>query len=161
MDATVDTSVQDQFPHRPKLSDWLWRPWFAKVWCSLIPLWWAGFLASSKIELLGDLYSGLLVGLLGIVFHPMAPLVVLGAGFARQWLDTSSPSLLPEVSSVEGEFCDDEDGDFVINAFTSPALLDDPWDWTKYGMPPPHMDIYNPRSGWLYVGTPGGSSNFS
>jgi hypothetical protein len=146
MDTTVEIIAKDEFRPQPKLSDWLWRPWYARAWWATIPVWWAGMVVSAKIAPLTALYESGFGALLNMLFHPMAPLLILGAAFARRWLDAFEPSSKGDGTSSDAEL-----------------IIDDDWDgdWTPYGMPPPSLDIYNPRSGWLYVGTPGGPNNFS
>lgn len=70
---------------RPHASDWLWRPWHAKLWWVAIAAYWAGKIGSFYSPALDDFYTSALAGLLNVAFFPPLALVVLGLGFARAW----------------------------------------------------------------------------
>ncbi|MFZ5700686.1 MAG: hypothetical protein ACOY4P_04965 [Pseudomonadota bacterium] len=70
---------------RPHASDWLWRPWYAKLWWAAIVVYWLGMAASLKVALLDQFYTSALAGFLNIAFFPALALMVLGIGFARKW----------------------------------------------------------------------------
>lgn len=74
---------------RPHASDWLWRPWHAKLWWSTIVIYWAGMLGSFYSSALVPFYASALAGFLNIAFFPPLALIVLGLGFARAWFDWS------------------------------------------------------------------------
>jgi hypothetical protein len=80
-DAATTTSVVE----RPHASDWLWRPWYAKLWWAAIVIYWLGMAASVKVVLLEEFYTGALAGFLNIAFFPPLALMVLGLGYAREW----------------------------------------------------------------------------
>ncbi|PZU64037.1 hypothetical protein [Sphingobium sp.] len=71
----------------PKVSEWLWRPWYAKLWWAAIPVWWLGMAVATRVDFLAALYGGALAGYLNILFFPMTALMVLGVGYARERLD--------------------------------------------------------------------------
>ena len=72
-------------PTRFRASDWLWHPWYAKLWWAAILIYWAGKIASFYTSVLEEFYTSALAGFLNILFHPLAALMVLGVGFARAW----------------------------------------------------------------------------
>lgn len=72
---------------RPRAADYLWRPWYAKLWWAAIPTYWLGMAVSSFVPVLGDFFASALAGFLNVLFYPFIALLVLGAGFARAWLD--------------------------------------------------------------------------
>jgi hypothetical protein len=74
---------------RPRASDWLWRPMFAKLWWIAIPVYWMGMAASLKIPVLAEFYTSALAGFLNVAFFPPLALMVLGLGFARAWFEWS------------------------------------------------------------------------
>ena len=74
---------------RPHASEWLWRPWYAKLWWSAIAVYWLGMAASLKVPLLDQFYTSTLAGFLNIAFFPLMAFMVLGLGFARAWFDAS------------------------------------------------------------------------
>jgi hypothetical protein len=78
-----DEPVQEQT--RPYASDWLWHPWFAKVWWAAIAAYWAGKTGCSYSLALDEFYTSALAGFLNVFFFPPLALIVLGLGFAREW----------------------------------------------------------------------------
>lgn len=70
---------------RPHASDWLWHPWYAKIWWAAILAYWLGMAAPFKVPLLAEFYTSALAGFLNIFFFPPLALIVLGLGFAREW----------------------------------------------------------------------------
>lgn len=119
-----------------RASDWLWRPWYAKLWWAAIPVWWAGMAAASMVEPLASFYDGAAAGFLNVLFFPMTALMVLGVGYVRHWLDR----FVQPGAIKTGDFADlaDDEEEYLrafdeINATT---------------------DIHDPRSGGLYIGNP-------
>jgi len=80
-DVSIDVRPQ------PRASDWLWRPWYAKLWWSAVPVYWIGAAASVKIDPLAAFYDTAFAGYCNMLFFPMTALLVLGVGFARAWID--------------------------------------------------------------------------
>ncbi|WP_257556832.1 hypothetical protein [Sphingobium sp. CFD-2] len=80
--------IQAPEPASPRLkpADWLWRPWYAKLWWSAIPVWWIGMAASTRIAPLEAFYDSAAAGFLNVLFFPMMALMVLGIGYAQHWL---------------------------------------------------------------------------
>lgn len=68
-----------------RASNWLWRPWYAKLWWAAIPIYWLAMTASLKVSLLAEFYASALAGFLNVLFFPMTAFLVLGVGFARAW----------------------------------------------------------------------------
>jgi hypothetical protein len=161
VDTTDEIETKDEAPTRPKLSDWVWRPWYAKLWWSAIPLWWAGFWISPRIEPLGDFYISPLGACLGIALHPMAPLLVLGAGFVREWLDASTA--VSESTTSDGPPLSDEEAWAAhlaaLETHRLATMQNGQFEWMRYGKPSPAFDMYDPRSGGLYIGNPSGINN--
>lgn len=79
----------------PRASDWLWRPWYAKLWWAAIPIYWLPAGSPFGIDFLADFYTGSIGIYLNIVFLPVTALVVLGFGYARRlresdhWIEIS------------------------------------------------------------------------
>ena len=71
----------------PRISDWIWRPWYAKLWWFAIPLWWAGVTLSSAHAAFSGVSLSPVAAYLNVLFFPFAPILVLGAGFVPAWLD--------------------------------------------------------------------------
>jgi hypothetical protein len=124
---------------RKHVSDWLWRPWYAKLWWAAIPAWWAGMAVSTKVTLLTAFYDSALAGFLNVLFSPLTALMVLGVGYVRHLLARPSVagvrgSLSDDASSNIADFWEEHDRAFEdLNAST---------------------DIHDPRSGALYIGNP-------
>lgn len=127
--------LSDEAPvaSRPSASEWLWRPWYAKVWWSAIPVWWIGMAAASVSEPVARFYDGALAGFLNVLFFPMTALLFLGVGFVRHWIDGFV---------AVGAGPSSEVGGMAVGHASEFARLD------------PSIDIFDPRSGTLYVGNP-------
>src|SRR3546814_21033059 len=63
--STVDTVRE------PVARDWLWKPWYAKLWWAAIPVYWAGAAASLKLTALAEFYTSALAGYLNMLFFPL------------------------------------------------------------------------------------------
>jgi len=84
---------------RPKASEWLWRPWYAKLWWALTFIYWicleGSFLLSP--DHISQTFVTMLMALV-LAFNPLTVLGVLGYGFARakiargDWVYTPGPS---------------------------------------------------------------------
>ena len=140
MNTAVDMPPTDPAALRQTLAGWLWRPWYAKTWWALIPVWWIGMALSTKVAPLEALYDSALAGFLNILFFPMTALMVLGVGFVRNWLDQFAGS--------------GSDEDVMETHFGRSDPFGDEFNRRRFGQPPPFLDIYDPRSGTLYVGNP-------
>lgn len=138
MTEAVDTPATDPAAPRLRAADWLWRPWYAKMWWASIPAWWIGMAASTKVVSLEAFYDSALAGFLNLLFFPMTALMVLGVGFVRNWLDCFG-------GSGSGEEVTELD-------FVHSDPFGDEFNRRRFGQPPPFLDIYDPRSGTRYVG---------
>jgi hypothetical protein len=87
MGTTIDKHQAESTADQPKLSKWLWRPWYAKLWWSAIPVWWLGMATTARVDVLAAFYGGALAGYLNVLFFPMTALMVLGVGYVRERLD--------------------------------------------------------------------------
>jgi len=68
------------------LRNWLWRPWYARLWWSGVPVYWLGMLATLKLDALADFYHSAAGGYLNILFFPPIVALVLAFGFLKCWL---------------------------------------------------------------------------
>lgn len=80
-----------------RLSDWLWRPWYAKLWWATVPIYWGGRIASVKETALVSLYDTLVAGYLAVFCNPLIILLLLGFGFIRAKLDRGEWVITPGV----------------------------------------------------------------
>ncbi|MBB3356998.1 MULTISPECIES: hypothetical protein [unclassified Novosphingobium] len=88
MDKAIDHQEQEDVAAHRDLSAWLWKPWFAKLWWTTIPVWWLGMAVSTRVDTLESFYRGWIAGYLNVVFFPMTALMVLGVGYVRERLDS-------------------------------------------------------------------------
>lgn len=121
---------QRQAPTR--LRNWLWRPWYAKLWWSGVPAYWLGMLASLKIDALAEVYHSAAGGFLNVLFFPPMVALVLSSGFLRQLLG----------SSTDRTDDDLDEHDFLARSRYGPSGM--PWEF----------DPLDPRSGAHWNGSP-------
>lgn len=122
-----------------RASDWLWRPLCAKLWWAAIPIWWLGMAASTHIPALESFYGSPLAGFLNILFFPMTALMVLGLGYAQQWL-----AHFP--AGGNGVPLSDEGASAVAYLEAEDIRALEEFKGST--------DIYDPRSGGLFIGNP-------
>lgn len=140
MTTAVDMQATEPAAPQLKAADWLWRPWYAKAWWAAIPVWWIGMAASTKIAPLEAFYDSAAAGFLNVLFFPMTVLMVLGVGFARNWLaqfpkqgDGTPLSDEAMARAVKRMRAEHERGMEDLRAST---------------------DVFDPRSGPLWIGNP-------
>lgn len=73
----------------PRISNWLWRPWYAKLWWIGMAAYWSGKVGSFYLTILDEFYTSTFAGFLNIVFFPLLALMVLGLAYARAWFEQS------------------------------------------------------------------------
>lgn len=138
MEAAIDSPKHENRSDQPRLSAWLWKPWYAKLWWTAIPIWWVSMAASAKIDFLAGFYSSAFAGFLNILFFPMTALMVLGVGYARERLDSF-------VGQREGIPLTDEEASAVTNRV-----------WEEHNRLMENIgrgtDMFDPRSGPLWIG---------
>jgi len=124
---------------RPSVSEWLWRPWYAKLWWSTIPVWWIGMATAGANEPLARFYDSAAAGFLNVLFFPMTALLVLGVGFVRHWIDgftRQSGGSVPPDDELAEIAAREEENDRTFEALNAMT------------------DIHDPRSDGLYIGNP-------
>jgi len=138
---TTEVDMQATEPAAPQLkaADWLWRPWYAKAWWAAIPVWWIGMAASTKIAPLEAFYDTALAGFLNVLFFPMTALMVLGVGYAQNWLAAVTPS------GNGAPLSDEEVARIVRLREEHDRAMED----LRAG-----TDMFDPRSGPLWIGNP-------
>lgn len=138
MEAAIDSPNHENHVDQPRLSAWLWKPWYAKLWWTAILIWWAGMAASAKIDFLAGFYSNALAGFLNILFFPMTALMVLGVGYARERLDNF-------VGQGDGMPLTDEEASAVTKRV-----------WEEHDRAMEDLgattDMFDPRSGAFWIG---------
>ena len=86
MAATFEPNDTDRNSDELRLRNWLWRPWYAKLWWSGVPVYWLGMLATLKLDALAEVYRSAAGGFLNVLFFPPIVAIVLSFGFLRHWL---------------------------------------------------------------------------
>ncbi|BAI99076.1 hypothetical protein Sj15T_10750 [Sphingobium sp. TA15] len=90
---TSDCPTEAQ-PKAPRLSQWLWRPWYAKLWWKTAAIFWVAFILEeafvprSLSHALFDQYEGWILGAL-LLFHPFLIVPVLAFGWL--WALSNQP----------------------------------------------------------------------
>lgn len=141
MDDALSPPALEATIQPPKAGDWLWRPWYAKLWWAAIPVYWATATAALKIPALWAFFESALAGYLNVLFFPFTALLVLGFGFLRAWLDAPTADRGPPLT--------DEEIDELERLRIEQEMLWDPPDHLR-----PVGDIYDPTSGTIYIGNP-------
>lgn len=73
-----------------RLSDWIWQPWYAKLWWAMIPLYWLATGEPTRPEFL-NAFSDSAYAIIGnILFIPITPLIVLGMRFFSSAADAGA-----------------------------------------------------------------------
>lgn len=69
-----------------KAGDWFWRPFYARLWWSAVPLYWSGMAASLRVDWLSAFYGSALAGVVNVFFFPPIVALILSYGFFKAWL---------------------------------------------------------------------------
>lgn len=109
-----------------RLSTWLWRPWYAKLWWTLIPIYWLAMGEPTRPEFLHSFAHSGYAFIGNTIFLPITALLALGAGYIRRAL------VIGRLMSL--------DRDVASGMNRSP------------GLPSPIFDEFNPRSGPNWIG---------
>ena len=89
--------VRPGHPARLRLSDWIWQPWYARLWWAAIPIYWGDRWVSLKVPALMSFYETLPANYLALFCNPFILLLLLGTGFVRAKLDRGEWILTPDV----------------------------------------------------------------
>lgn len=80
----VGEQAEDAFSRQELLlSDWLWRPWYAKLWWAAIPLYWLTMGEPTRPECLQAFAESGYAVATNILFIPITPLAMFGLRFFR------------------------------------------------------------------------------
>ncbi|BBB11256.1 MAG: hypothetical protein BGO58_10125 [Sphingopyxis sp. 65-8] len=146
MQNTPSSAIPELEIPQPAAADWLWRPWYAKLWWAAIPIYWTVAAASLKNPALRPFFESAFAGYLTILFFPLTALLVLGFGFVRAWLDRP----------FAGDPLSDEEIEELERIKIEQETLRYPPDHLR-----PVGDIYDPFSGTIYIGNPLSPNNGS
>lgn len=67
----------------PRAIDWIWRPWYARLWWGAIALFWAVATLYPLLEIRRFPVSSTALMYVAMILHPQAALPVLGFGYLR------------------------------------------------------------------------------
>lgn len=138
MDGHLQTGPDDESAVL-RISDWIWRPWYAKLWWFAIPLWWVGVTLAPAHAAFSGVFQSPFAAYLNVLFFPFAPILVLGAGFVPAWLDGWK-------ASWRGNGYDDEEHRRILA------------EWDEQDRRSEELraltDPLDPRSGALWVNNP-------
>ena len=68
----------------PRAMDWLWRPWYAKLWWALTLIYWLGLEGLMLLPADHPIFRWFgLIEFLVLIFNPLTVLGVLGHGYMR------------------------------------------------------------------------------
>ncbi|AOH85679.1 hypothetical protein AWL63_18780 [Sphingomonas panacis] len=139
MSTALDTREIASATPRLRVADWLWRPWYAKLWWTTILIYWLGMATSSTLPVLADFYSSALAGFLNVLFFPMTALMVLGVGYVQTWLEGFSSAAGGSPFPAQGTAMVSKLEEQHARAFEELNAI---------------TDINDPRSGSLWIGNP-------
>lgn len=113
--------TEAQATRRPRLLEWIWHPWYAKLWWAAIAAFWAGAWIFPALGIQRLPVSDTALIYVAIILHPQTALPVLGFGYVRALFT------LPTDDSDAADDLDDAGGDgFGRHRFMS--YLSDPSD---------------------------------
>ncbi len=72
---------------RPDIVQWVWRPWYARLWWSLSAIYWIVGTGALFFQPLADFYTAPVAGSLHIAFFPVFAFVLFAFGWVRAWVD--------------------------------------------------------------------------
>lgn len=114
----------------PRAADWIWRPWYAKLYWAFAAFYWCVFLVSWTWRLFPDFFGSVSGAYLNLAFHPFTILIVLGFGFLRAFFSTADWEWVEPTHE---------------EMFSKRSVG---------GLSDPYSDPADPRSGMLWVGSP-------
>jgi hypothetical protein len=125
---------------RPRISMWVWKPWYAKLWWSLTAIYWILGVGAFFIRPLADIYTSDIAYVLHVVFYPVFAFVLMSFGWAGAWLDALDLAAAhPEAENKLG----------WVRSYEPDGIHE---RWMR-SYRDPH-NIYSPLSGNMSVGSP-------
>lgn len=126
----IDDTTQEQSPTAAagdsRVLDWIWHPWYAKLWWIAIPIYWAPAGGPTRIAAIADFYSSGYAVVTNLFFLPLTAGLLLGFGYLRR--------LFAEGEPAPGWY------DYDVGAYRKP------------GAPHRSVDEFDPGSGPLWIG---------
>jgi hypothetical protein len=98
---TLSSPAPEADIQQPKAVDWLWHPWYAKLWWAAISLYWIAATASLNIPSIWAFFESAFAGYLNVLFFPFTAVLVLGFGFVRAWIDAPEADVGPLLTTEE------------------------------------------------------------
>lgn len=98
-----ETEVSTPTIEKPHLSNWVWRPWYAKLWWSLIAVYWTGTAGALLFGTLRNFYGSDLAAFLNIALYPVFAFFILSIGWLIAWKDALDyVAAHPEIENTLG-----------------------------------------------------------
>lgn len=83
LDLADDQAETDVGAERLRLFNWLWHPWYAKLWWSAIPLYWMAVGDPTRPVFLNEFAASEFALVANLLFIPITPLALLSLGYIR------------------------------------------------------------------------------
>ncbi|WP_052757556.1 hypothetical protein [Sphingobium chungbukense] len=115
---------------RPRLVNWLWHRWYAKLYWLAFALFWMTLHAVWLLSLGSDFFRSTVSAYAMLIFNPITAFVVLGAGYIHALFSTGC---LEWAEPAEGSY---------------------PFSRSLGGLNDPCSDPADPRSGINWIGSP-------
>lgn len=123
---------------RPRISCWVWQPWYAKLWWALIVVYWILGVGALWFRPLAKFYTSSLGSSLHIVLYPVSAFLILSIGWLKAWMDVLDyAEAHPEATNNLGWASSVED--------------DDPHSEVMRSLHDPN-NMYSPLSGTMFIG---------
>jgi len=85
-DVTAEPDAQERSRVAPRFSDWVWRPWYAKIWWLVTIGYWFGAFIAGWVPALRPVFQNDRFPIIFLILHPFFIFPVLGYGYARACL---------------------------------------------------------------------------
>jgi len=126
-EADIPDGDEQQPPLR--VGDWLWRPWYAKLYWAAASGYWTFVIVSWLWGVAPGFFNSVAGGYVTLIFHPFVIFPVLGFGYGRAW-------------AARAEWHAPHPDDPILRRRSIG------------GLPDPCSDPLDPRSGPNFVGSP-------
>lgn len=104
-DHPTSSEIEQHEPtiEKPRLANWVWRPWYAKLWWSLITVHWTAAVGALLFGPLRNFYGSDLAGYLNIALHPVFAFFILSIGWMIAWKEALDYAAAhPEIENMLG-----------------------------------------------------------
>lgn len=124
----------------PRVLEWIWHPWYAKLWWAAIATYWGSALLVSWLGIRRLPVDRDVLMYAGMILHPQVALPVLGFGYVRALLKYHRDHGDSAADDVEGADWRDDVAHGLFGRDRFMAYLSDPAD------PRSPLSRYNPAN---------------